>query len=163
MSTALFIGRFQPFHNGHFQIIKEILKQHDHLIIGIGSSQEKGTKQNPFSSQTRVRLIKEALKAEGIIRSQYSISLIPDLNDPPNWAAYVNKMLPHFDTLYTGSAFTKKCYNNAGKKIIDIPRIKNISATNIREKMAKNDPSWKKLVPPTVAKSLSEITLPSHD
>lgn len=163
MSTALFIGRFQPLHNGHLQIIKEILKQHDHIIIGVGSSQEKDTKLNPLSAQTRVKLIKEALKTEGIIRKQYSIILLPDIHDQKNWAAYVNGLVPEFDTLYTGSDFTKKCYNNAGKKIIDIPRIKNISATDIRERIINNDPTWKTLVPQPIVNALKDITIPPHD
>ncbi|MBT6040585.1 adenylyltransferase/cytidyltransferase family protein, partial [Candidatus Woesearchaeota archaeon] len=28
MTTALFIGRFQPFHNGHLAVIKQIIEKH---------------------------------------------------------------------------------------------------------------------------------------
>ena len=54
MATALYIGRFQPPHLGHISVIKEILKKYDSVIIGIGSAQEKGTYENPFSAAERI-------------------------------------------------------------------------------------------------------------
>ena len=45
MSRALFIGRFQPFHNAHLADIKKILKENDEVLIAIGSSQEKTQKK----------------------------------------------------------------------------------------------------------------------
>ena len=50
---ALFIGRFQPFHNGHLKVVQEILKEFDEVIIGIGSSKYSGTLDNPFSGEER--------------------------------------------------------------------------------------------------------------
>ena len=35
---AVFIGRFQPFHQGHLQVIQSGLEQADKLIVLIGSS-----------------------------------------------------------------------------------------------------------------------------
>ena len=45
----LYIGRFQPFHNGHLQLIKSIENKFDQIIIGIGSSQYSHDKNNPFT------------------------------------------------------------------------------------------------------------------
>ena len=36
---GLLIGRMQPVHNGHIEIIKQILEEVDEIIIGIGSAQ----------------------------------------------------------------------------------------------------------------------------
>jgi len=44
MTTALIIGRFQPFHLGHLLLIKEAAKEADIIVIGIGSSQESRTR-----------------------------------------------------------------------------------------------------------------------
>ena len=38
--TALFIGRFQPFHKGHLAAIKWILKKEGKIFIVIGSNQQ---------------------------------------------------------------------------------------------------------------------------
>ncbi|HEY6405190.1 MAG TPA: adenylyltransferase/cytidyltransferase family protein, partial [Nitrososphaeraceae archaeon] len=31
------IGRFQPFHNGHLDLIRQILKESDEVVVIIGS------------------------------------------------------------------------------------------------------------------------------
>ncbi|MEM0023032.1 MAG: adenylyltransferase/cytidyltransferase family protein, partial [Archaeoglobaceae archaeon] len=47
---ALFIGRFQPYHLGHHEVVKKILEEVDELIIGIGSAQESHSLENPFTA-----------------------------------------------------------------------------------------------------------------
>ena len=36
---GILIGRMQPVHNGHIQVIESILDEVDEIIIGIGSAQ----------------------------------------------------------------------------------------------------------------------------
>ena len=36
---GILIGRMQPLHNGHIEVIKKILNEVDEIIIGIGSAQ----------------------------------------------------------------------------------------------------------------------------
>ena len=36
---GILIGRMQPVHNGHLQVIDKILEEVDEIIIGIGSAQ----------------------------------------------------------------------------------------------------------------------------
>ena len=43
MKKALILGRFQPFHFGHLNVINEVIKEGLLPIIGIGSSQEGNT------------------------------------------------------------------------------------------------------------------------
>ncbi|EQD45121.1 nicotinamide-nucleotide adenylyltransferase, partial [mine drainage metagenome] len=50
---AFVVGRFQPFHNGHLHVIKEILSQYSSVIIGIGSAQYSHTMENPFTAGER--------------------------------------------------------------------------------------------------------------
>jgi len=55
---ALFIGRFQPFHSGHLDAIKQISEEE--IIIGIGSSQYSKTEENPYSFEERKKMIKKS-------------------------------------------------------------------------------------------------------
>lgn len=51
-STWLYIGRFQPFHNGHKGIVDTMIKENDISIILIGMSEDEI--QNPFDYNTRL-------------------------------------------------------------------------------------------------------------
>ena len=54
MKRGLFIGRFQPFHLGHLKDIKRAIQEVDELVIGVGSSNEECTKENPFTVEERI-------------------------------------------------------------------------------------------------------------
>ncbi len=59
---GVFIGRFQPFHNGHLYVINEALKQVDDMLILIGSTGEPRTYHNPFTAPERITMIYDALE-----------------------------------------------------------------------------------------------------
>lgn len=147
MSTALFIGRFQPFHNAHLEVIKDILKKHDGIIIAIGSSQEKRTAENPFSFKERKDMINAVMKANKI--SAYKIVAIPDVYNDLKWVALIEKKVKRFDILYTGNPWTIRCFRRYGKQVRRIRLIKGINSTIIRNKM-KAGKVWKHLVPKEV-------------
>lgn len=60
---TVFIGRFQPFHNGHKQVIKEALKASKQVIILIGSSEQPRSTKNPFTYSERMEMIKNCFHA----------------------------------------------------------------------------------------------------
>lgn len=154
MVISLFIGRFQPFHNGHLWAVKQILRDSEKIIIGIGSSDKKGTAVNPFSAEERKDMIEAALKKEGI--SNYVIFLIPDLSSDCRWVEHVKKLIPYFDAVYTGSPLSRQLFTKNGCLVRPLQRHRNISASEIRLRILKNM-EWKHLVPGPVAEILKEI------
>ncbi|MEM2915309.1 MAG: adenylyltransferase/cytidyltransferase family protein, partial [Candidatus Bathyarchaeia archaeon] len=60
-SRALYVGRFQPFHLGHLEAVKYMLRNSKEVIIVIGSAQESHTLTNPFTAGERVYMIRLAL------------------------------------------------------------------------------------------------------
>ena len=56
MSTGIFIGRFQPFHEGHRRCVDRILKEKDRCIILLRDT--KKTEKNPFDLEKRKALIR---------------------------------------------------------------------------------------------------------
>ena len=66
--VTCFIGRFQPFHFGHYTVIMEALKKSKRVILLIGSSGEPRTEHNPFSYAERRKMILEAFSPEDAAR-----------------------------------------------------------------------------------------------
>lgn len=60
-NLAVFLGRFQPFHNGHYEIVKRGLEIADTLLIIIGSSGAAPNIKNPFTFEERKDFILKSL------------------------------------------------------------------------------------------------------
>ena len=56
-SAAVLIGRFQPFHNAHKEVIEHALDIADKVIILVGSSHAAPTPKNPFTFEERKDMI----------------------------------------------------------------------------------------------------------
>src|SRR3989344_7161434 len=106
MNRALFIGRFQPYHLGHHEAVKKILKENDELIIAVGSAQDSLLPSSPFTCGERIEMIHLALKEEKCHDKCFLIG-VPDVNEHPIWAARVIEYIPKFETLYTNNPLTK--------------------------------------------------------
>ncbi|MBI2654287.1 nicotinamide-nucleotide adenylyltransferase [Candidatus Woesearchaeota archaeon] len=144
MHRALFIGRFQPFHNAHLIDVQKVLKEVDEVIIAIGSSREKDTLENPFSYNERKKMIEAALKKAKI--KKYEIYPVPDLYNDRKWVEYIKKNLPRYEFVYSGNLWTLKCFKKYDSKVRKIRLIKGINSTKIRDMMIKGK-EWQKLVP----------------
>jgi nicotinamide-nucleotide adenylyltransferase len=146
MGTALFVGRFQPFHNGHLEVIKEILGQTDKLLIAIGSAQESHTLEDPFTAGERHLMISETLDGMGV--ANYFIIPVVDINRYSVWVAHVKSLLPPFDVIFTNNELTARLFSEAG---VEVRRTKvynreMYSGKKIRELMIAGG-DWQSLVP----------------
>ncbi|HEX54869.1 MAG: nicotinamide-nucleotide adenylyltransferase [Candidatus Altiarchaeales archaeon] len=144
MVTALIIGRFQPFHFGHLKLIEWAADHVDSIIIGIGSSQESHTWENPFTARERRRMIEKSLRT---IRN-YKIYEIPDVDNDQIWVAHVKRIVPKFDVVYTNGELEKRLFREAGFEVRSTPFFKRnlYSGTEIRRRIASGE-RWESLVP----------------
>jgi bifunctional NMN adenylyltransferase/nudix hydrolase len=58
--ALVLIGRFQPFHQAHLEIIKRATVLTDKLIVIVGSAKQPRTFKNPFTADERAQMIKSA-------------------------------------------------------------------------------------------------------
>jgi nicotinamide-nucleotide adenylyltransferase len=154
--NALLIGRFQPFHKGHMEVIRTILKDCDYLTLGIGSAQYSHTFENPFTAGERHLMISRALKEEGV--QDYFLVPIVDINRYAVWVAHVSSLVPPFKAIYSNNPLTKRLFSEAGYEVRASPlfNIDLYSGTEIRNRMLAGK-DWRHLVPKAVADVIDEI------
>jgi bifunctional NMN adenylyltransferase/nudix hydrolase len=59
----VFIGRFEPFHNGHAAVARAALSKARKLIVLIGSAGTPRTSRNPWTASERAEMVRAALGA----------------------------------------------------------------------------------------------------
>ena len=110
--TAQMLGRWQPFHDGHYALFEEIIKKTGQVCIQIRDVQ--GVDDNPFDFETVKKKIEERLNPK--YKGRFKIILVPNI--------------------------TNICYGRGvGYKIEEIvmpEEIQKISATKIRAKMRED-------------------------
>jgi nicotinamide-nucleotide adenylyltransferase len=153
---ALIIGRFQPFHLGHLNVIKKITEECDTIIISIGSAQYSHTLENPFTAGERYLMLSKTLEKEKILN--YYIVPVEDVNRYDVWVSHVEALVPPFDVVYTNNPLTKRLFLEKGYRIKGMPMYDRTiySGREIRKKMWR-DENWGKLVPEQVAEVINEI------
>ena len=105
---ALIIGRFQPMHLGHLNLIDRYYKAGFFIKIAIGSSQKSYEKHNPLTSKERKEKIRRAMKEYKIKR--YKIYNIRDIKDDSKYVKYVLRKVGRFDVILTGNPFILKLF-----------------------------------------------------
>jgi nicotinamide-nucleotide adenylyltransferase len=158
IKRGLFVGRFQPFHKGHLEVIKRIVKEADELVIIVGSSQYSHRLDNPFTAGERITMIRKALEEEEIKLSRIWIIPVPDVHQHALWVSQIVGYSPKFDIVYANEPLTRRLFTEAGFKVESMALIKRevYLATEIRKRML-NGENWKELVPASVANFIKEI------
>ena len=155
MKRAFYIGRFQPYHNGHHAVLAEITKSADEIVIGIGSAQLAHELQNPFPAGERVLMLTRSLAGLGV---PFYVIPIEDLRRNSLWAAHVLSMTPPFQVVHSANPLVVRLFAEAGITTHTDPmheRDRN-SGTEVRRRMLEGE-AWEPLVPPEVAAVISEI------
>ena len=83
--VTVFIGRFQPYHNGHHAVVTEALQQSDRVIVLVGTVFEARSPRNPFTFEERRDMIMLSVPPED--RSRVFVRPIYD------WTYMGNKWL----------------------------------------------------------------------
>ncbi len=160
MKRGLFVGRFQPLHNGHINSIKFCLSKIDELVVVIGSSDKSFEFKNPFTAGERIEIIKETIDKEINKQTLQKIFLIPvhDTGIHKLWTYNIDLLVPRYNIVFTNDQFTTMLFKERGIEIIhpDLINREKLSATEVRYRIA-NDKNWKELVSIETAKIIEEI------
>ena len=155
---GMMMGRFQPFHLGHLELINQILKECDEVIIVITSSQFNYLEKDPFTAGERIDMIHNSLKESNLDLNRCIIIPIENQMNIATWPQYLKSSLPHFDKVYSGNDYVKMLLSDFDVKVetpVFLDRTK-YNATKIRSMIICDD-DWELLVPPAVSKGIKKI------
>lgn len=139
---GVYIGRFQPAHDGHIQAIAHVAAQVTTLAVLIGSANACRSIKNPWTFSERKRKIMLAMRSRGI----ENVVIYP-INDhkynDPLWISEVNTLLcsevpPNAECVLFGHSKDGNDYLNwfPELKFKEIPAFAGgVSATQVRQKM----------------------------
>lgn len=140
----IFIGRFQPFHYAHKEVIDIAFSLSKNVILVLGSAQDERTIKNPFSASEREQMIRASFDK----RLQNHLYFVPiiDLYNDVKWTKAVTEgvervlategevkkigLIGHFkdESSYYLRLFPKW-------ELVELENLKNsLSATPLREK-----------------------------
>lgn len=155
MDRVLYIGKFQPFHNGHRHVVEKLRDRHDELIVAIGGAGKSHQLKNPYTAGERIQMIYNTID----VNNSIFIISVPDINSNKVWPSHVEKYSPEFDTIYTNNPLVTELFNEFGKEVNNLDMIdrEKLSGTNVRQKIINNNSEWEELVPETVKNYLYEI------
>ena len=143
--TLVLIGRFQPFHNAHLEIVKRATALCDKLVIVVGSARQPRTYKNPFTFDERRAMIRAATSGLSL-----QISIEPNIDTIYNdqaWAVRVQQIVAQHtipgDRIgiighkKDDSSFYLDMFPQWGYE--DVELVEFLSAVNIRDLYFKED------------------------
>jgi nicotinamide-nucleotide adenylyltransferase len=155
---GLMMGRFQPFHLGHLDLVRQILKECDGVIIVITSSQFNYLDKDPFTAGERIEMIHNSLKESDVDLTRCIILAIENQFNIATWSSYLKSMLPQFDKVYSGNEYVKMLLADSKIEVIKpvfLDREK-YNATKIRALIISGE-DWGKFVPSAVSEFIKKI------
>lgn len=179
-TNYIFPGRFQPFHNGHIEVILSILNKintTDKLIIAIIvdshtsvnpiaefeqiANNNHTLEMNPISSLHRLELINICVNNELCkFQNQILTTILP--RPETNWEVVIKIIGSNHVWVVpkTGDKFDyyKSLFYKAMRaQFLEIESIKTINATYIRECINKKNTIWENLVPKSIIGKIKHI------
>lgn len=152
------IGRFQPPHKGHIEVINEILEEVDELIIGLGSAQLSHELDDPFTAGERILMLNKSLAESEVDLSRVYFIPIPDVNNNALWVSNVISFSPPFFKVYSGNPLVKRLFKERDFEVKSPPMFnrEEYQGTEIRKRILE-DKEWENLVPEGVREIIDEI------
>jgi nicotinamide-nucleotide adenylyltransferase len=147
MTRGFYIGRFQPYHNGHHNVVETISEEVDELVLGIGSAGDSHSRHDPFTAGERIMMITKSLVDFDLVT--YAVP-IEDLDRNSVWVSHVQSMSPDFDVAYSNNPLVIRLFEEAGVEVRQSPMF------NRDERMVDGG-DWQRLVPDPVVEVVEEI------
>lgn len=150
-NLAVFIGRFSPFHVGHYHVISQALQQAEHVLVLVGSARSPRSYRVPFTFQERRDMIEGSFPRE--LRERIRVLPLEDstYNDS-RWIQNVQTLVAQgaamcgLDPATAGVTLVGHSRDNTSYYLklfpqwhsTEVPSFRDISGTNIRNSYFSN-------------------------
>ena len=136
----VFVGRFQPFHNSHKQVLTTALQKAQRVLVLIGSANRTRSPKNPFTATEREVMIKACFPEAKDRLSIAAIRDFPYMEDL--WLREVQDAVEHVSLEYGAqkigmighskdeSSYYLKCFPQWDQ--VEVPNFEGRSATELR-------------------------------
>jgi bifunctional NMN adenylyltransferase/nudix hydrolase len=139
--TAVVIGRFQPVHNAHVELLKAAYKLADIVIVIVGSANRPRSYKNPWSITERTIMIERVLIENPDLNREdfYIVPNIDTIYDNTAWATRIQKTVDKFEGVNICLVGHEKDESSFYLKMfpqwdfISIPSFEPLDATSIRD------------------------------
>lgn len=164
--TLVLIGRFQPLHTAHLEIIKRCTALTDQLVVICGSANQPRTYKNPFTFDERARMIKSA--TAGLSMRVYVEPNIDTIYNDQAWAVRVQGIHSKYRCIGTKDGIIGHKKDESSFyldmfpqwEFVNVEEIEPLGATDIRELYFKRDANMRFIqgvVPETTFNFLEEF------
>ena len=155
MTRGFYIGRFQPFHDGHREMVADIAGEVDEVVVGIGSADKSHTVRNPFTAGERIMMISRVLEE---IDTRTYVVPIEDIDRNSVWVSHIESMSPAFDIAYSNNPLVVRLFEEAGIEVrqSEMYNREELKGSEIRERMVAGK-TWRPFVPDSVVDVIEEI------
>lgn len=155
---GLIVGRFQPFHKGHLELIRYALTLSENLSVAIGSV-NKHDQDNPLNFDQRLYMVNKVVKREGIVDMVNKVVGIRDYKEDDRWIREVVSRLGEFDVVYGHNEWTNRVMRENGFEVIEGPfeDRERYEGVKIRELIRKGDSEWKSRVPAYLVSDIKKM------
>lgn len=126
----------------------------------VGSSQEQGTENNPWSYEQRERMVQDVVKDNGLQDVVVKIVGVPDNPSDVAWLANVREIVPEFDVVISNNEWVLSIFREAGVETIEsgLYNRDELEGVKIRGLIKANNRSWVSRVPKVIYKLIEEYT-----
>jgi len=151
--VALFIGRFQPFHNGHLYSLLKCLEIADKVTIVVAKSNISGTQNDPWDYRLRKMMVCEVVRANGMQDKIQRICSCPDNPSDKVWLSELKKRAGKFDVVVSNNEWVLSIMKGVGYQVFEsgLYNRDELEGVKIRAMMRSGDEKWKSRVPDCVA------------
>jgi bifunctional NMN adenylyltransferase/nudix hydrolase len=101
LPITVVIGRFQPFHKGHLNLIRKALTRGIKTFVLLGSSKEARTAKNTWSSEERIEMIRGCFSTAELDRLNFQN--VPDFPTDAPWVDYIEALLAPYTSQTKGA------------------------------------------------------------